>query len=315
MSSALCCSDLTWPSLLSRASASSRRLAGTRRTNEAVERPSPVAICEDCTKPPAAWVARTTPSPAFWTSVVVSSRRVLRSTRRSRAGADGVARVEPPLLPPALLPLLLLAESEASGAIRPLWFTTASPLPPLLALSFEPPPAASTTATIAAIAQPPTPSAGISGRSAKRLRGSGRSKPRSTRRSRCARNAGSIVGASARTSRTREASSGSAAEWPARAASSASSSAATAGSRVDSRRRMTGLSQSGEGAVHAGARVGGRHAEDVGDLGVVQARVELQGDELALAWLQGGQRGAHGGAALGGLGLAVRRGLVAGGLG
>src|SRR4051794_23072393 len=113
MSSALCCSDLTWPSLLSRASASSRRLVGTRRTNEAVERPSPVDTCEDCTKPPVACVARTTPSLAACTSVVVSSRRVLRSTRRWRdgdAGAGGTACNVPPLLL-LLLPLPLLAAS------------------------------------------------------------------------------------------------------------------------------------------------------------------------------------------------------------
>src|SRR5512133_1859851 len=77
---------------------------------------------------------------------------------------------------------------------------------------------------------------------------------------------------------------------------------------------MTGLPKSGEGAVHASARVGGRDAEDVGDLGVAQPRVELEGDELALARVQGGQRGADGGAALGGLGLALGRRLVVGGL-
>ena len=75
---------------------------------------------------------------------------------------------------------------------------------------------------------------------------------------------------------------------------------------------MAGLPKSGEGAVHAGARVGGRDAEDAGDLGVVEARVELQGDELALARIEGGQRGAHRGAALGGLGLALGRGVVVG---
>src|SRR5512133_256840 len=197
MSSALCWSDLTWPSLLSRARASSRRLVGTRRTNEAVERPSPVDTCEDCTKPPVACVARTTPSLAACTSVVVSSRRVLRSTRRWRAGADGAGALSAGLLlellalPPALpalplpLPLLLFAASEDS-----VWTGAATPLPPaLLALSFEPPPALSTTATRAARTQPATPSAGIIGRSdANRRRGRARSKPLSTRRSRRARN-------------------------------------------------------------------------------------------------------------------------------
>src|SRR6476660_3683872 len=144
MSSALCCSDRTWPSLLRRASASSRRLVGTRRTNDAVECPSPVAICEDCTKPPAACVARTTPSPAVCTSVVVSSRRVLRSTRRWRAGVDpfgatagaaGAALLVFPLpvlplpalplpaLPLPALPLLFAASCDCSwvagGAATP----------------------------------------------------------------------------------------------------------------------------------------------------------------------------------------------------
>ena len=49
---------------------------------------------------------------------------------------------------------------------------------------------------------------------------------------------------------------------------------------------MTGLPKSGEGAVHASARVGGRDAEDIGDLGVAQSGVELQGDELALTRVQ-----------------------------
>ena len=66
--------------------------------------------------------------------------------------------------------------------------------------------------------------------------------------------------------------------------------------------------------MHAGARVGGRDAEDVGDLGVAEPRMELQGDELALARFQGGQRDAYGGAALSGLGLALWHRLVARGL-
>src|SRR3954447_1533196 len=77
---------------------------------------------------------------------------------------------------------------------------------------------------------------------------------------------------------------------------------------------MAGLPKSDEGAVHAGARIGGRDAEDVGDLGVAQSRVELEGDELALARMQGGQRGANRGAALDGLRLALGRRLVVGGL-
>src|SRR5947207_10612881 len=161
MSLALCCSDLTWPSLLNRASASSRRLVGTRRTNEAVECPSPVETCEDCTNPPDACVARTTPSLAAWTSVVVSSRRVLRSTRRWRVGVDppggtaGAAGAAPVAFPPLALPLaprpapavLLFAESWDLSCVA----TAAGELPPpLLALSLGPPPALSTTATTAA---------------------------------------------------------------------------------------------------------------------------------------------------------------------
>src|SRR6476469_7674307 len=133
MSSALCCSDLTWPSLLSRASASSRRVVGTRRTNDAVERPSPVATCEDCTKPPDACVARTTPSLAACTSVVVSSRRVLRSTRRCWAGAAGpgagaasAGLPAVPLAPLLALPPLLFAESEDCS-----WALGAAAAPPL----------------------------------------------------------------------------------------------------------------------------------------------------------------------------------------
>ena len=105
---------------------------------------------------------------------MLSSRRVLRSTRRWRGAGrprGGAARAE--------LPLALLAASEDSvcaGAAP-----TALRAPPLPALSFVPPPELSAIATMAARTQPATPRAGTSGRSAKRLRGAVRSKPRSTR--------------------------------------------------------------------------------------------------------------------------------------
>src|SRR4051812_42269278 len=77
---------------------------------------------------------------------------------------------------------------------------------------------------------------------------------------------------------------------------------------------MAGPPKSGEGAVDARARGGGRDAGGGGDLGVAQSRVELEGDDLALAWIEVGQRGANRGAALGGLDLALGRRLVVGGL-
>jgi hypothetical protein len=60
---------------------------------------------------------------------------------------------------------------------------------------------------------------------------------------------------------------------------------------------MAGLPESGDGAVDARAGVRGRDAEHPGDLGVAEAGVELQGDELAVARLQAVERGADGGAA------------------
>ena len=166
MSSALCCSDLTWPSLLSRASASSSRLVGTRRTNDAVEWPSPVATCEDCTKPPAAWVARTTPS--------VGLLHVGRAQLQARAALDaalagGGGRGRRRQRPSCRCSLLAASEDRVWAGAAP----TALPPPPLLALSFVPPPELSATATMAATTQPATPRAGISGRRAKRRRGSG----------------------------------------------------------------------------------------------------------------------------------------------
>ena len=49
---------------------------------------------------------------------------------------------------------------------------------------------------------------------------------------------------------------------------------------------LDGLPELGHGAVQLGAGVGDAHAEDRGDLGVVQAGVELQRDQLALARLE-----------------------------
>src|SRR5204863_1193433 len=114
-----------------------------------------------------------------------------------------------------------------------------------------------------------------------------------TRASSFAANSGRICGRSARTSATssvnREGS-------PASARSSSSRSAWTMGSRSV---RMAGLPEFGDGTVQAGARRGLAGADDPRDLGVGQPRVELQGDQLALARVQRGERGANGGAAVG----------------
>ena len=59
---------------------------------------------------------------------------------------------------------------------------------------------------------------------------------------------------------------------------------------------MARLPQLDDDTVQAGAGVGRGRAEDIGDLGVRQAGDELQGDELAIARLEVGERGPDGGA-------------------
>ncbi len=129
---------------------------------------------------------------------------------------------------------------------------------------------------------PPSVARGVSG-----------ANPDATRASSAARAAAAGRGATARTSRTSAASSASASAVPARAASSAASSASTAGSR-GSRRRMAGLPEALDGAVHAGPGVRRRDPEHPGDLGVVEPGEELERDELAVARLEACEGGAYG---------------------
>src|SRR3954470_2195732 len=118
-----------------------------------------------------------------------------------------------------------------------------------------------------------------------------RATPRSARSSSERAKAGPGTGRSSRraTARpARSARSGSTGR-PARASSSAASSRVKV-SVID------GLSQLLDGAVEERAGVGERDAEDGGELGVVEAGVELQRDQLALARRQGPHRLAQGGA-------------------
>src|SRR3954453_7687995 len=118
-----------------------------------------------------------------------------------------------------------------------------------------------------------------------------RATPRSARSSSERAKAGPGTGRSSRraTARpARSARSGSTGR-PARASSSAASSRVKV-SVID------GLSQLLDGAVQERAGVGERDAEDGGELGVVEAGVELQRDQLALARRQGPHRLAQGGA-------------------
>src|SRR5262249_33726823 len=116
--------------------------------------------------------------------------------------------------------------------------------------------------------------------------------PRLTLSSSAVENCGVICGACARTSATRASRSRSAAGCP----SSARSRSSRRVSGV-----IAGLPELGDGTMEACAGVGFGCPDDLGDLGVGEPGVELQGDELALGGIERGERGAHR--------LAARRGL------
>src|SRR4051794_10451562 len=142
-----------------------------------------------------------------------------------------------------------------------------------------------------------TPTAGPSGgRHERRDRGagSGPANPSAAAASRRAANAGDIRGALARTSSAISVSSRSS-RSPASVASSASRSAPMAGS-IFWLRRMARLPELLDDTVQPGAGVAGRDPDHVGDLRVGQPGDELQRDKLALARLEPGERGPHGGA-------------------
>src|SRR3954449_867703 len=254
-----------------------------RSANTADASASEVEICEESTIPPKRWVVAITWSATVWTSEreVESCIVVLRSTLRPVGGEDrGVTASDvAPLDRAGAADFAERSVGAASDAELTDWLDA----PPGFALS--PPLLTTMSATTTAAANPAT------GDQASHDRRGGALRASSTRASSRAAKAGSICGRWDRTSAT---SSVNRDGSPASARSSSSRSARTVGSV-----RMAGLPELGDGTVQAGARGGLAGADDLRDLGIGEAGVELQGDQLAIARIERRQRGAHGGAPLG----------------